>query len=458
MDIDGLGEQQIASFLELGLISDLADIYSLDFERIAELARLQGRVDQQPPRQAIEASKQRPLASLLFGLNIVHLGAAGAEALAAGLGSLQGIMEASIDDLSAVDGVGPGDRPVRARLVRRRRSTRTWSPAWSRPGSTPTGPERSVLPQTLAGKAVVVTGSVPGYSRDEAAEAIKARGGKSPGSVSKKTFALVVGEDPGASKLAKATEVGVPIVPAEGFDELLGTGELAGADTRRGCRTTCRGRLLMAVRAVIFDFGGVFVDSPFTAVQSAATDMGVAPDLMIDTVFGSYDQDTDHAWHRLERGEISLATARAEIIAASVAAGLPELDPIALLMALGGGGIRSEMVEFCRSLRGRGIATGLLTNNAAEFAEFWRPLLPLDELFDDVVDSSAVGMRKPDARIYQLSLRAPGRRSARDRLHRRCSGQRRRRASCGPAGGAHRTTAHRRAGGDRGADGPPRLS
>ena len=160
----------------------------------------------------------------------------------------------------------------------------------------------------------------------------------------------------------------------------------------------------MAVRAVIFDFGGVFVDSPFTAVQSAATDMGVAPDLMIDTVFGSYDQDTDHAWHRLERGEISLATARAEIIAASVAAGLPELDPIALLMALGGGGIRSEMVEFCRSLRGRGIATGLLTNNAAEFAEFWRPLLPLDELFDDVVDSSAVGMRKPDARIYQLSL------------------------------------------------------
>ena len=164
----------------------------------------------------------------------------------------------------------------------------------------------------------------------------------------------------------------------------------------------------MAVDAVIFDFGGVFVDSPFTAVQAAAADMGVAADVMVDTVFGPYDQDTDHAWHRLERGEISLEVARAEIIDASLAAGLPELDPIALLMALGGGGVRTDMVEFCRSLRAEGVATGLLTNNASEFAAFWRPLLPLDELFDDVVDSSQVGMRKPDARIYQLSLERLG--------------------------------------------------
>jgi epoxide hydrolase-like predicted phosphatase len=164
----------------------------------------------------------------------------------------------------------------------------------------------------------------------------------------------------------------------------------------------------MAVDAVIFDFGGVFVDSPFTAVQSAAADMGVAPDVMVEMVFGSYDQDTDHAWHRLERGEIALEQARAEIIAASLAAGLPELDPVHLLVALAGGGIRTEMVEFCRSLRERGIATGLLTNNAIEFAAFWRPLLPLDELFDDVVDSSEVGMRKPDERIYRLSLERLG--------------------------------------------------
>ena len=224
MDIDGLGEQQLASFLELGLIDDLADIYALDFDRIAELPGYQ-QASINNLRGAIEASKQRPLANLLFGLNIVHLGAAGAEALAAGLGSLDAIMGASTDDLAAVDGVGPviarsvhdwfadaANRELIGRLVAA--------------GVNTVGPERSVLPQTLAGKAVVVTGSVPGYSRDEAAEAIKSRGGKSPGSVSKKTFALVVGDEPGASKLTKATDLGVPVVAAEAFHHLLDTGEL----------------------------------------------------------------------------------------------------------------------------------------------------------------------------------------------------------------------------------------
>lgn len=164
----------------------------------------------------------------------------------------------------------------------------------------------------------------------------------------------------------------------------------------------------MALDAIVFDFGGVFVDSPFTAVQAAAADLGVAPAVMLDTVFGPYDQDTDHAWHRLERGEITLDDARAQIIAASLDAGLPELDPVALLMALGGGDIRVQMVEFCRSMRARGVATALLTNNTREFAAFWRPLLPLDELFDDVVDSSEVGMRKPDPRIFELSLQRLG--------------------------------------------------
>jgi len=224
MDIEGLGEQQIAMFLEIGLLHDQADIYTLDFERIAGLAGY-GEASVANLREAIELSKARPLSSLLFGLNIVHLGAAGAESLAAGLGSLEAIMEASADDLAAVDGIGPViagsvrawfDSPANRDLIARLVSA----------GVNTTGPERSVLPQTLAGLAVVVTGSVPGLSRDQAADAIKARGGKSPGSVSKKTFALVVGEDPGASKLAKAQELEVPMVPAEDFAELLETGEL----------------------------------------------------------------------------------------------------------------------------------------------------------------------------------------------------------------------------------------
>jgi DNA ligase (NAD+) len=80
----------------------------------------------------------------------------------------------------------------------------------------------------LAGKAVVVTGTLQKYSREEAEEAIKARGGKSPGSVSAKTFAVVVGESPGASKLTKAESLGVPILDDAGFDHLLDTGELPG--------------------------------------------------------------------------------------------------------------------------------------------------------------------------------------------------------------------------------------
>jgi putative hydrolase of the HAD superfamily len=164
----------------------------------------------------------------------------------------------------------------------------------------------------------------------------------------------------------------------------------------------------MTIRAVIFDFGGVFVDSPFAAASTAASALGVEPAVMLDIVFGSYDLDTDHAWHRLERGEISLEDARDQIMTASTADGGPVLDPFELLMALGGGGLRDDMVDFVRSARAAGLATGILTNNAKEFADFWRPMLPLDELFDDVVDSSFVGLRKPDPRIFELALERLG--------------------------------------------------
>ena len=87
------------------------------------------------------------------------------------------------------------------------------------------------LPQTLAGKTVVVTGAVPGYTREGAEEAIMARGGKSPGSVSKKTFVLVVGDAPGASKTKKAEELGVPTIDASGFDVAARDGRAAGVTT-----------------------------------------------------------------------------------------------------------------------------------------------------------------------------------------------------------------------------------
>jgi epoxide hydrolase-like predicted phosphatase len=161
---------------------------------------------------------------------------------------------------------------------------------------------------------------------------------------------------------------------------------------------------LPPVEAVVFDFGGVFTTSPFAALMAAAEAQALDPMTMVGVMFGPYDQDTDHPWHQLERGEITLDDATAGIVELAAAEGVADFQPMEMLMALGGSGVRTEVVEFCRDVKSRGFRTGLLTNNAREFEEFWVPLLPLDELFDDVVDSSAVGLRKPDARIYELSL------------------------------------------------------
>jgi putative hydrolase of the HAD superfamily len=161
-------------------------------------------------------------------------------------------------------------------------------------------------------------------------------------------------------------------------------------------------------RAVIFDFGGVFVDSPFTAMTDAANARDLDPDRTMLAIFGDYAADTDHPWHRLERGEITVVEARDAIVDASQREMGVAVDPFEFLAALSGGGLRDDMIDFVKDLRGRGLATGLLTNNAKEFQEFWRPLMPLDELFDDVIDSSEVGIRKPDRRIYELALERLG--------------------------------------------------
>jgi DNA ligase (NAD+) len=225
MDIEGLGEKQVELFIGLGLLSDVADIYSLDFERIGEL-RGYGERAVSNLRSSIEESKGRPLANLLFGLNIVHLGPTGAQLLVDAFGSLDAIRSASVEALAAVDGVGP----VIAESVHEWFAQQQNSDLVDRlvaAGVTTEAPrvESTGMPQTLEGRSVVVTGTLEGYSRDEAAAAIVARGGKSPGSVSKSTYALVVGDSPGASKLSKAEKLDVPIVDAARFERLLETGE-----------------------------------------------------------------------------------------------------------------------------------------------------------------------------------------------------------------------------------------
>jgi epoxide hydrolase-like predicted phosphatase len=160
--------------------------------------------------------------------------------------------------------------------------------------------------------------------------------------------------------------------------------------------------------AVLFDFGGVYTDSPFATLESAALELGADPGLVHEIVFGSYERDTDHPWHRLERGEVSLVDAREAIVALAAARGI-ELDPIDILSRTRvRGGARQAMVSRTRSLRAEGYATALVTNNAREFGVAWRAVLPLDELFDVVIDSSEVGVRKPDPAIFQCALDSLG--------------------------------------------------
>jgi len=224
MDIEGLGEQRVQLFCELGLLSDVADIYALDPERLKGLDKF-ADVSVQKLLDAIEGSKTKPLANLLVGLNIRHLGGAGSVALAEHFGHLDRIESASEDEIAGVEGLGSiiaasvhqwfADATNRGVIEKLRAA-----------GVNLQGPEASDLPQTLEGLIVVVTGTLDGFTRDEAEAAIKGRGGKSPGSVSKKTTAVVVGVGPGASKVTKAEELGVPVLDEAGFLELLETGTL----------------------------------------------------------------------------------------------------------------------------------------------------------------------------------------------------------------------------------------
>jgi epoxide hydrolase-like predicted phosphatase len=165
--------------------------------------------------------------------------------------------------------------------------------------------------------------------------------------------------------------------------------------------------LASEIDAVLFDFGGVFTPSPFDAAEELGASLGAAPGRMLEIVFGPYHQDTNHPWHRLERGEIPLLEARDAIIALGRAEGI-DTDPFRLFARMGAGGARAPMVERAQRIGAHGYRTALVTNNAHEFRDGWRKLVPADELFQVIVDSSEVGMRKPDPRIFELALQRLG--------------------------------------------------
>jgi epoxide hydrolase-like predicted phosphatase len=153
---------------------------------------------------------------------------------------------------------------------------------------------------------------------------------------------------------------------------------------------------MSSITAVLFDFAGVLTSSPWGALTAAG---GGDLELLI----GSYEDDTDHPWHQVERGEMAIADWAMAVTETGRQQGI-EVDFAPLQALLGEMTLHEPIIDRVRSLRIEGYKLGLITNNVREGSAVWRSLVPVDELFDAVVDSSEVGMRKPNPAIYHHAL------------------------------------------------------
>ena len=227
LDIEGLGYEAATALLEADIITDESDLFALtdeDLMRSAFFVTKDGKLSANGARllKNLQLAKARPLWRILVALSIRHVGPTAARALAGAFGSIDAIMAAGEEQLAEVEGVGP---TIAGAL--REWFEEDWHRAivekWRAAGVRMADQRESGVEPTLKGLTVVVTGSLTGFSRDEAKEAIIARGGKAAGSVSKKTSFVVAGDAPG-SKYDKAVELGVPILDEDGFARLLAEG------------------------------------------------------------------------------------------------------------------------------------------------------------------------------------------------------------------------------------------
>ena len=225
MDIEGLGYKTIDMLLREGLIADPADIFSLGKNDLISRERW-GEVSVGNLLGAIDAARDRPLARVLTALGIPQVGSTVARVLARRLRRLEAVLAASAEELGTIEGIGPeiaGSLRAWAEDPDNRRLVSKLAEAGVRlEDHGEAGVDRGLL----AGVTVVVTGTLEGFSRDEARAAVEDRGGKVAGSVSKKTTAVVVGESPG-SKAQKAHELGVPVLDEAAFLRLLAEGPAA---------------------------------------------------------------------------------------------------------------------------------------------------------------------------------------------------------------------------------------
>jgi len=225
MDIEGLGDKLVVQLVDAGLVHSPADLYGLSIETLAGLERM-GEKSAQNLAAAIEKSKQTTLNRFIFALGIRNVGEATARDLAKHFGALDGIMAADAEALQAVSDVGPVVAESLAAFFAEAHNREVIASLRAAGVSWPEGEPMAAGAQVLAGKTLVLTGTLPTLKRDDAKAMIEAAGGKVAGSVSKKTDFVVAGEEAG-SKLEKALELGVPVITEAELITLLEEGEKA---------------------------------------------------------------------------------------------------------------------------------------------------------------------------------------------------------------------------------------
>ncbi|MDT8915681.1 NAD-dependent DNA ligase LigA [Amycolatopsis sp. PS_44_ISF1] len=232
-DIEVLGYEAAVALLDARVVADEGDVFDLDEDSLAEVELFRTKAGELSANahkllSNLDVAKDRPLWKVIVALSIRHVGPTAAQALAREFGSIQRVEDASEEELADVDGVGP----TIAHAVQEwfevawhREIVEKWRDAGVRMEEA----RDDSIPRHLEGLSIVVTGSLDGFSRDEAKEVIMARGGKAAGSVSKKTAFVVVGESPG-SKYEKAVQLKVPVLDENGFRVLLDRGPEAAAE------------------------------------------------------------------------------------------------------------------------------------------------------------------------------------------------------------------------------------
>jgi len=220
MDIEGVGEQFVRRLWDLGLLRSMPDLYRLTVDQISELEGY-GEISAKKIVDSIELSKAQPFSRLLFGLNIPDVGWVTARNLARHFGSVDRLLAATLDEIEEVEGIGPDRAESIAEWFEDDANRALVAELRSLDLRFETGDEERPIEGPLSGQSYVITGTLESYTREAAKEALEALGAKVSDSVSGKTAGLIVGEEPGASKLKKAEKAGVPLLTEADLRKLL---------------------------------------------------------------------------------------------------------------------------------------------------------------------------------------------------------------------------------------------